>query len=582
VHLSTQALTDRVGLESSHLCLQPSTPTKSCPANTGSFLNWAGVEEVYQNVTFTVPATSRTSQLKFSGDFQYTGQTSPLHISLIEPDGAYAANSLPQGIGGYASVVVANPPAGKWTAVFYTAADDSSTATTGTSGNVQWNAITTEYAPGSSISPDVLNLAPGQTGSARLRITSPSTAGDQVQSVVVSTPAGQTTIPVVVRTLIPTNRNGGSYSGVLTGGDGRASLPPQANDYEFSVPRGAKAVSASVTLANDPGDVLTAQLIAPDGENLGYSSNVTFTPAELENSEYATTRFVNVYHADPAPGRWTLALAWANPVTGLELSEPFSGSVSFAAPRTTSKLPHGATLKREKAYTFKVTVRNGGRAGEWVLGDARKDTSTTLPLFDENPSMLNQVPLPVQLPSPTTGVLGFPYYIVPTLTSRLEAKVSASVPVNFQLSYEAGDPLLEGARRGNSASLSYSAPSVSPGLWGLVPTEIGPFGSAGATASTAFVALNAVTKAFDPQVTTSTGNLWLYVNLGEGTFNPVYIPAGATRTITITIKSGARPGSRERGTLYIEDVAVAGVVGLFGVPTGDVLTSIPYSFRIAR
>jgi hypothetical protein len=101
-------------------------------------------------------------------------------------------------------------------------------------------------------------------------------------------------------------------------------------------------------------------------------------------------------------------------------------------------------------------------------------------------------------------------------------------------------------------------------------------------ASTATVSLKAVTKAFDPQVTTATGNAWLYGNLGEGTFNPVYIPAGATRTIKITIKSGARAGSLERGTLYIEDFAVAGLVGIFGVTTGDVLTSVPYSFRIAR
>jgi hypothetical protein len=137
-------------------------------------------------------------------------------------------------------------------------------------------------------------------------------------------------------------------------------------------------------------------------------------------------------------------------------------------------------------------------------------------------------------------------------------------------------------RHGDSASLSISAPQLSPGLWALFPTELGPYGSAGAVASTATVSLKAVTKAFDPQVTTATGNAWLYGNLGEGTFNPVYIPAGATRTIKITIKSGARAGSLERGTLYIEDFAVAGLVGIFGVTTGDVLTSVPYSFRIAR
>jgi hypothetical protein len=582
VHVSTRALTNRVGSETSHFCLQPSTATASCPANTGVFPIWSGVEEVYQNVSFTVPATSRTSQLKFSADYSYTGQTSALHVSLIEPDGTFAAASDPQGLAGYASVVVANPPAGKWTAVFFTAKDDTSTATTGTSGNIQWNATTTEYAAGSSITPDTFRVLPGQTGTARLRITSPSTAGDQVESVVVSTPTSQTTVPVVIRTLIPTNRNGGSYRGVFTGGDGRAGVQAQANDYEFNVPRGAKAILATVTLATDPGDVLSAQLIAPDGENLGYSSNVTFTPTQLENSEYETTRWLDVYHASPAAGRWTLELSWAGPITGRELSEQFSGTVSFAAPRTTSTMPHGASLKRDKSYSFKVTVRNSGKAGEWVLADARKNTNTTLSLFDQNPSMLNQVPLPVALPNPSTGVTGFPYYLVPTLTSRLEASASANVPVNFQLGYMPGDPELEGVRHGDSASLSVSAPQISPGLWALFPTELGPYGSSGAVATTATVSLKAVTRAFDQQVTTATGNAWLYGNLGEGTFNPVYIPPGAMRTIKITVRSGARAGSLERGTLYIEDFAVAGLAGIFGVTTGDVLTSVPYSFRVGR
>jgi len=580
VRLFTRALTDREASVSGHFCLQPSTATRSCPANTGVFPIWSGTEEVYQNVSFTVPRTTRASQLEFTAAYRYTGQTSLLHVALIEPDGAYAADSNPQGLSDYATMVVADPRAGKWTAVFYTAKDSETEV--GTSGNIQWSATTTQYAPGGHISPNVLHLRPGQTGAARLSITSPSAAGDQVESVVVSTPANQTTIPVVIRTLIPTSRHGGSYRGVLTGGNGRPLIQAQANDYVFNVPRGTPAVSASVTLANDPGDVVAAQLIAPDGENLGYSSNVTFTPYELEYNEFETTRFVDVYHASPAAGRWTLELQWANPVTGLELVEPFSGTISFSGPRTTANLPRGASLKRDKSYRFRVTVHNGGKAGEWVIADPRKDTSATITLPDQNPQLPSEIMLPVAAASPTSGLPFFPYYLVPTLTSRLEARVQANLPVDFQLSYLPGDPDLEGSGRGDSASLSYSVPAVSPGLWALVPTEIGPYGSAGAPPGTAAVTLKAVTLAFDLQVTTQTGNAWLFSNLGKGVFHPVYIPAGATRTIRITIKSSARAGSLERGRLYIEDFAVAGLFGYFGETTGDVLTSIPYSFRIVR
>jgi hypothetical protein len=583
VRLSSRALTDQVGSVSGRFCMQPSTPaTKGCPANTGVFPDWSGVEQVYQNVSFTVPKAAHRAQLKFSADYQYTGQNSVLNVSLIEPDGAYAADSNPQGLGDYATAVVANPPAGKWTAVFYTAQDSDTTGATGTSGRIQWNASTTEYAPGSRISPEVLRLAPGQTGTARLRMTSPSAAGDQVESVVVSTPAGQTTIPVVIRTLIPTNRQGGSYRGVLAGGNGRAAVQAQANDFVFNVPRGAQAISASVTLANDPGDVLTAQLLAPDGENLGYSSNVTFTPYELQYNEFETTRFVDAYHANPTAGRWTLELQWANPVSGRELSEPFSGTISFASPRTTSTLPRGASLKRDKAYKYKVTVRNTGKAGEWVIADPRKDTSTTITLPDQNPQLTNQISLPVAPVSVDSGLPFFPYYLVPTLTSRLEAEVKANLAVNFLLNYLPGNPDIEGTRHGDTASLSFGAPQVSPGLWALIPTEIGPYGSAGAPAGVATATVKAVTKAFDLQVTASTGNAWLFSNLGKGVFHPVYIPPGTSRTITITIKSGAPAGARERGTLYVEDFAVAGLFGYFGETTGDVLGSVPYSFRVVR
>jgi len=50
----------------------------------------------------------------------------------------------------------------------------------------------------------------------------------------------------------------------------------------------------------------------------------------------------------------------------------------------------------------------------------------------------------------------------------------------------------------------------------------------------------------------------------------------------VSIRSTAAAGSFERGTLCLDDVAVAGLVGLFGETTGDVLSSVPYSFRVVR
>ena len=163
VHLSTRALlSHKTGNDSGSFCMQPGTPTASCPANTGSFPIWSGVTEVYQNETFTVPSTTGTSRLEFAADYPYTGQTSLLHFALIEPDGAYAGYSLPQGLGDYGNVEVTDPPAGKWTAVFFTEQDGATAGAIGTSGTIQWDASTYEFAAAAKISPPRSPSAPAR------------------------------------------------------------------------------------------------------------------------------------------------------------------------------------------------------------------------------------------------------------------------------------------------------------------------------------------------------------------------------------------------------------------------------------
>ncbi len=119
VGLSSRALTDKVydsGVN--QFTIDPVKPT----TNTGTFPIWSGVTEIYQTEDFTVPASS-SSRLVFSADYQNTHQTSLLHFALFEPNGSYAAYSDPQGLGDYGEVEVANPPAGKWTALFFTEQD---------------------------------------------------------------------------------------------------------------------------------------------------------------------------------------------------------------------------------------------------------------------------------------------------------------------------------------------------------------------------------------------------------------------------------------------------------------------------
>jgi Subtilase family len=580
VKLSTRALGKTVGTDSGSFCMQPGTATASCPANTGVFPIWSGVDEVYQNVSFTVPATKGISRLSFSADYPYTGQTSLLHFALIEPDGAYAGYSDPQGLADFGNVQISNPPAGTWTAVFFTEQDGATAGGVGTSGTIQWSAATSEFSRASKITPSSFTLSPGQTGNAVLKVTSPGTAGDTSESVVVASNGARTTVPVTVRTLVPTSRRGGSFKGVLTGGNGRADEPAQVNFYQFNVPHGAKGLDVGVKLANDPEDIVIAQLIAPDGANLGYTTNVTYLK-KIEAADAVSTRFADLYHANPEPGRWTLLLEWQQPVSGLELSEPFTGTISFGTPVSSNTLPHGATLKKGKTYTFKVKIHNSGRSPEWYFVDARKDSSETISLPNQNPNVTNESDLTLPLVEPSAG-LPFPYYIVPSDTTKVDAHLSGSVPVNFDTEYFPGDPDVEGTQTGDQASAVLTAPQLSPGLWLLNPDEIGPYPATGAPAATASASLKATFAAFDKSVTSKTGDMWSWVNGLTADFTPVYVGPGKTATITVKIKPSAAKGSFERGTLYVDDVALAGLTGLFGLPNGDQLVAIPYSYHIKK
>ena len=574
VNLSTRALSKPVASQSGTFCMQPGTPTATCPANTGAMTIWSGATEVFQKVHFTVPHTSQPSRLDFASDYQYSGQTSLMHVALLEPDGTYAAYSDPQGLADFGDEQVANPPAGTWTAVFFTVQDSGTTAI-GTSGPIQWDASTSEFAPAGHISPSSLSLGAGATGTATLSVTSPAAAGDTNQSVVVSAGDVHTTIPVTVRTVIPTTASGGTFQGVLTGGNGRAGAQAQANYYTFTVPRGAKNIHAEINLANDPNDVLTGYLIDPSGQNLGYSSNVT----EDSSGNPESTQSVDLYHAQPAPGQWTIALQWANPVSGLELQEPFTGSIGFGRLPITSNLPTGTTLTSGTAHTYQVTIHNSGQAPEEYFVDPRLNSTVTLALPNQNGNV-NAASLTLPLAGSVKGGAPFPFYLVPTETSQISEALTGSAPVNFDSSYFPGDPDLEGIQSGNSASLTFSNPEISPGLWSLNPSEIGPYTASGAPTVTASATFSAVTKAFDATVSSSSGDLWQAFEGLSNTLAPVYIPAGGSATITVTITPSGPSGSTDAGTLYVDDLTIAGFNGIFGDPNGDEIAAIPYSYTV--
>ena len=137
---------------------------------------------------------------------------------------------------------------------------------------------------------------------------------------------------------MPTTASGGSFHGVLTGGNGRAGVQAQANYYTFNVPKGAQNIHAEINLANDPNDLLTGYLIDPAARTSATPPTSPRTPGGNPES----TQSVDLYHARPAPGTWTIALQWANPVTGWSFRSPspgLSASASCRSPATCRPAP---------------------------------------------------------------------------------------------------------------------------------------------------------------------------------------------------------------------------------------------------
>jgi hypothetical protein len=439
------------------------------------------------------------------------------------------------------------------------------------------------YVPGGVIVPSSMTIGPGQTGFAELSLTSSSRSGDTSQSIVVSSPYGVTTVPVTVRTTVALSRHGGTFSGLLTGGNGRSGAAAASDTYAFTVPSDQRDLDVSVALADDPQDIFVAELVDPTGQTVSYSTNA------LRDDEYGVptpSLAADLYALNPIGGPWSLIIEWLNPVSGLELNEPFSGTIQFNQVNVTSNLPNqGAPIETDTTQTYVVNVTNAGDATEAFFVDPRLNQDETIDLLDQN-----FPPTAVDMTLPLPAGVNFPYYAVPSQTTQLQASITGSAPVTFDLQYFQGDPdvspeLSDGAStsgsvHGDSADVTLSAPEISSGTWLLNPAEIGPYPFAGAPTVTASANLRAVTQAFDPWMTSSTGDMWSEINGLSSGFAPTYVAPGASATITVNVAPTGPPGTRVAGTLYVDDYAL-GTEFFDGPVQSDELAAIPYSYYVS-
>jgi hypothetical protein len=312
-------------------------------------------------------------------------------------------------------------------------------------------------------------------------------------------------------------------------------------------------------------------LISPDGDTLGYGQNDILSP----NNFLSAT----AYTLNPVSGLWTLIVDLAGPIVGDKLSLPFSGNIQFNNVSVNAPgLPDGPGhhLAAETPVHFTVNVTNNGAAPQFFFIDARLDGATDLALVTQLGSS-STVALPIT---------SFPIWLVPTQSSSLIVADTSSPATMFDFSPFPGDPDLASAGFGpgtlcsTTASATYSPAggSVTPGLWGALPAECGPYGAGGAPHGTATLSMTAIAKPFDAAVTSATGDFWIFSVNPSGSFSPIYGAPGQTVPIDVTFTPTGASGNVVSGALYV-DVFVQGVPP-YAQAASDELAVIPYEYTI--
>jgi hypothetical protein len=519
-------------------------------------------------VTFTVPK----GQARLNASVALVGE---VNLSLISPGGDLAEYNLPQGVGNYGNAQVADPAPGTWTALI-------STSGTGAAVPAEFQASTATWRSFGSLSASSLRLAPGASGTVTLTVSTPSQAGDESGSIIMHnsfrSPAftSVTSVPVTLRSLVPTPNPSTTVTGILTGGNGRQSNTGQTAYYQVQVPSGLKALNVSVDTGN-PSNTLFAELVDPSGGTASASANGLMTTTPSGTTQVTPQIGTQLHVLNPSAGLWTLVVDFYNVVSGTAVSQPFTIAINDTpVAATVSGLPDSAStgLAAGTPVTAWVSVHNSGTTPEAYFVDARLSSQATVDLAPQTTPTLT-------LPN-VTGVV--PTYLVPSHTTAVNATVSSPDPLFFDFSYPFGDPDLISSF-GKTATGSFSAPDVPAGNWTVTPFLVGPTGAKPAPNVTATVSMTATTAAFDPAVSAPTGDLWLGSTNATAGFTPYVVNPGQSVSIPVTITPKGSPGAVVSGTVYLADSSlISGAVTyneLSGnYPEGSDLAAFPYSYTI--
>ena len=404
VHARARAITTQVSNQTGSVNLNSGSPT---------FVDQFGGTRRYRTVTFNVPSGAD----RLVSFISWTGGTSRVQLTLIDPNGNFATTSRPQGDGNHGESDVAHPVGGKWTAIIFLR-----DGTLNNPGTVNWQFTTQDFGAVDSVVPSSQTIAPGQTKTFTYNATLPSSGGDSNRDIVVSGSSDTTIVPVTLRSLVTAAKP--TFSGNLIGGNGRNGFfqPGQIDTYDITVPSGQPEINVSLSFANSPQTEIFATLVGPNGQAATSADNV-------HNSTY--TNGLQVFAPNPKAGTWRFVVDVINPIGGQVLSAPYSGKVTFAPPPVaTSGLPTSSstTLPRGTATNVRVTVTNNGPGTQDYFLDPRSKKRATFSLL----SLTQATGLTFPLPGGTAP----PEFLMPTQTNEVDAVAQATEPVTFDWGFE--------------------------------------------------------------------------------------------------------------------------------------------------
>lgn len=525
-------------------------------ATAPTFIDGGGTPSAYLLHEFEVPDGAQ----RLDGNIAWNGQAFPnarVRETLFDPFGRLAAYSLPQGPGGFGHVDVHDPAPGTWTALLWTQKN-----ATAYNGDFQFAFTTQRFVPTGAVSPASRTLAPGVSGTFDVRLRLPVQPGDISARLVLNTGSDDDgSLPVTLRSLVPVGPAGGSFQGVLTGGNGRPIFGGDALTYQFDIPAGRAVLNLAVQL-RDPNYNLTGFLVDPSGEpvdtqstGLAVAGGTTFTNA------------MQFFVRSPVAGRWTAIMVLNTPIDGARVQEPFTGTIGFAGTAVeASGLPSSPStvLPAGQPVTATVQVSNGGVSRKDFFADARLTDVGAVPL-------LGLTPTTIQLPIKAGQAQ--PNFLVPTDTRELTIAANATSPITMHVSHRFGSPQLLATSLGASAIATHAAREVAPGTWAALPVQVGPFGNAASTPTTVAIGAAAQTRLFDTAVSASSGDLWLTSFVASAPYTPLTLAPGQAGAITLTITPNAPRGTVVRGIIEIDTFNPITV-------QGDEIVAIPYAYRV--